>query len=263
MKRGRAARLLGLFLLLLLGGCRSVAPPQGGVVESPPASPRQEAGRIYLVIDDAGRSLEQVRRFLDIPVPMTIAVMPHRRFSEQTARLIAADPRKEAILHQPMAAYGNRTDPGAGAIYADTPPAAVPRILADNLATVPGAVGMNNHMGSQVTEQPELIRPVLLFCRTNGLFFLDSRTAYNSQVPAVARELGVHVEQRDVFLDIHHDREHILRRWREAVEKARRRGKVIVIGHAWSAETARVIAESLSELEREGIRFHLLSELYR
>jgi polysaccharide deacetylase 2 family uncharacterized protein YibQ len=104
---------------------------------------------------------------------------------------------------------------------------------------------------------------VLLDCRARGLFFLDSKTSYNSQVPSVAHLLGMHLEQRDVFLDIQHDRDSIRKMWGQAISKARKNGYVIVIGHAWSAETAATIRDSFQTLENQGYTFHLLSELYK
>jgi len=268
----------GLALLLAawsLAGCRTPKPLPG--TDGKPFAPRAEpekalserealpaerAGDLFLVIDDAGLSMAQARRFLDIPIPMTLAVMPHRKVSREVAEAVARDPLKEAILHQPMEAYRESADPGAGALFTNTPLGRVAGMLADNLSTVPGARGMNNHMGSLATEDVELMRVVLSFCQTNGLFFLDSRTAYNSRVPEVAEELGVHVEQRDVFLDIRHDRASIQRRWAQAIRTARKNGYAVVIGHAWSAETAAVVRDSVDALQKAGFRFRRLSELY-
>jgi len=215
------------------------------------------------VIDDGGLALSETQQFLDIPIPLTIAVLPHLKDTKSVCYAIARHADKEIILHQPMEAYKSTVDPGPGAIFNSTPPSEVSKILGRNLVSVRGAVGINNHMGSRVTENPELMRSVLLDCRSRGIFFLDSKTAYNSQVPSVAHLLGMQLEQRDVFLDIQHDRASIRKMWGQAVSKARKNGYVIVIGHAWSAETAATLRDSFQTLENQGYSFHLLSELYR
>ena len=125
-----------------------------------------------------------------------------------------------------------------------------------------GVVGMNNHMGSRVTENEVLMAEVLRCCKACGLFFLDSKTAYNSVVPRVAVREQMHLEQRDVFLDIQHDRASVRKAWGSTVAKARDQGYVIAIGHAWSAETAATLRDSFQTLENQGYTFHLLSELY-
>ena len=246
-----------LLFLLLLCGCRTSA-PRREVAAPPPVRQKQ----IFVVIDDGGLALSETRQFLDIPVPMTIAVLPHLKDTKPVCFAIARHADKELILHQPMEAYNLKANPGPGAIRNTTPRSEVSKILGRNLASVRGAVGINNHMGSRVTENPELMRAVLLDCRARGLFFLDSKTSYNSQVPSVAHLLGMHLEQRDVFLDIQHDRDSIRKMWGQAVSKARKNGYVIVIGHVWSAETATTIRDSFQTLENQGYTFHLLSELY-
>lgn len=244
---------VSLLSMIALCGCRSSGPVGAAV-------PRQK--QLFVVIDDAGLTLEQTQQYLDIPVPMTIAVMPYRKHTSEVCAAIARDRNKEIILHQPMEAFSREADPGAGAIYNNFDPARVPGILDRNLASVRGAVGMNNHEGSRVTENPVLMRAVLRYCKANDLLFLDSKTAYNSVVPRVALQVHMHVEQRDSFLDVEHDREYIRRMWCDAVAKAREKGYAIIIGHAWSAETAAAIRDSYVTLQNQGYTFHKLSELY-
>jgi len=248
--------LVILFPLVMLAGCRAPAPQ---VSQIPVVREKQ----LFIVIDDAGLSLEETEQYLAIPIPMTIAVLPHLKDTEQVCRAVGMDRNKEIILHQPMEAYDETENPGQGAILSSTDPSQVAAILDWNLSSVRGAVGMNNHMGSRITENMELMRAVLGYCRARGLLFLDSKTAYNSQVPRIAAEMHVHVEQRDSFMDIEHDREYIRRMWSQAVAKARENGYAIVIGHAWSDETAAAIRDSYQSLQAQGYTFHKLSELYR
>ena len=249
--------ILGLSFLMLCG-CRT--PTHQGYSSSSPSVVRQK--QIFLVIDDGGLALSETQQFLDIPVPMTIAVLPHLKDTQRVCAEIARHADKETILHQPMEAYKSKVDPGQGAIRNTTPPSEVSGILARNLASVRGAVGINNHMGSRVTENPELMWAVLVDCRARGLFFLDSKTSYNSQVPRVAVREQMHLEQRDIFLDIQHDRDSVRRAWGNTVSNAQENGYVIAIGHAWSKETAAAIRDSYQTLINQGYSFHKLSELY-
>ncbi len=221
-----------------------------------------QAKKIFLVIDDAGLALHETQQFLDIPIPMTIAVLPHQKQTKEVCIAIGRDKKKEIILHQPMEAYNTEKKTGPGAIMATTRPSKVRKILDQNMRSVRGAVGINNHMGSRVTENEELIREVLRFCQAHDLFFLDSKTAYNSKVPRVAKEQGMHVEERHVFLDINQNRDFIRMTWGDAVSKAKANGYVIVIGHIWSKESAAAIRDSYEGLLKQGYTFHKLSELY-
>jgi len=248
--------VLGLSFLMLCG-CR--APTHHDPAPRPSAVRRKQ---IFLVIDDAGLDVAETRQFLDIPVPMTIAVLPRLKMTGEVCAEIHRHADKELILHQPMEAYNRESDTGPGAIYNTARSGDVSKILASNLESVRGAVGVNNHMGSRVTENEALIAEVLQYCRAHGLYFLDSKTAYNSIVPRVAGREHIHLEARDVFLDIAHDRESVRQAWEGTVGKARENGYVIAIGHIWSKETAAAIRDSYQTLQNQGYTFRLLSELY-
>ena len=246
-----------LLLIVSLWGCRA---PTHHDHSLRPSAVRHK--QIFLVIDDAGLDLNEIRQFMEIPVPMTIAVLPHLKKTREVCVEIHRHADKELILHQPMEAYDATKKTGDGAIYDRTNPADVVKILDYNLASVRGAVGINNHMGSRVTENEVLMDAVLCYCRANGLYFLDSKTAYNSVVPKMAEHEHIHLEERDVFLDIQHDRESVRRAWGNTVAKARENGYVIAIGHIWSKETAAAIRDSYQTLQNQGYTFHVLSELY-
>ncbi|VGO20943.1 divergent polysaccharide deacetylase family protein [Pontiella sulfatireligans] len=253
-----------LFLLIAsLCGCRAPAPKHRHVQQPKPKREAVRQKQLFIVIDDAGLALSEVQHFLDIPVPMTIAVLPHQKQTREVCGALARDPKKETILHQPMEARDASKNPGIGAIYNTTPPAEVRVILDSSLASVQGAVGMNNHMGSRVTENPVLLDEILRYCKASDLLFLDSKTAYNSMVERVADHHGLHFEERDIFLDIQHDQEYVRRMWGKSVAHAREHGYAIVIGHAWCKETAAAINDSYETLRNQGYTFHKLSELYK
>jgi polysaccharide deacetylase 2 family uncharacterized protein YibQ len=256
--RGMVGNMRFVFLfILLLCSCRTMQHQRP--LQAVPVRQKQ----IFLVIDDAGLDVAETRQFLELPIPMTIAVLPHLKKTEEVCAEIHRHADKELILHQPMEAYNLESNTGPGAISNTTRPEDVAKILDRNLASVRGAVGMNNHMGSRVTENEVLMAEVLRYCRAHGLYFLDSKTSYNSLVPRVARREHVHLEERDVFLDVRHDRETVRRAWESTVAKARANGYVIAIGHIWSKETAAAISDSYQTLINQGYTFHTLSELYK
>ena len=54
----------------------------------------QREKQIFLVIDDAGLALGETQQFLDIPIPMTIAVLPHLKRTTEVCAAISRDPKK-------------------------------------------------------------------------------------------------------------------------------------------------------------------------
>ncbi len=82
------------------------------------------------------------------------------------------------LLHLPMEPHGYpHPDPGPGALLAGMPPEELRQVLLADLATVPGAAGANNHMGSRLSEDEGALAVILAVLRERGLFFLDSYTS--------------------------------------------------------------------------------------
>lgn len=201
-----------------------------------------EWGTLYLVLDDAGRSLDELRLFLDLPFRMTVAVLPLRDYSVESALEVGRS-GNEVLLHLPMEPLGN-ADPGAGAVRVAMLPSEIRKTLLANLESVPGAVGANNHMGSRATADAALMGEVLLTLREQGLFFLDSRTSAESVARTVASRLALPFAERHVFLDNVRERDAILESIGIALERVHKGESVVMIGHV----TAPVLAETLREI---------------
>lgn len=237
------------------------APPEAPPEVAPSAVPRLvEPGRLYLVIDDAGESLEQIAPFLKLEFPLTVAVLPHLRDSREVAEA-AAESGRELILHQPMEAE-NAADPGPGVIALANSREEIRAILDSNLSSLPPVVGVNNHMGSRVTRDAETMQAVLGELHGRGLFFLDSRTTHQTVAPRVAVEVGIPFMERDVFLDHDPQREAIEAALQQALTIADTQGHAVMIGHAMVSELAEVFEEIYPELVERGYRFEPLSRYF-
>ena len=101
----------------------------------------------------------------------------------------------------------------------------------DNLARVPHAIGVNNHMGSRFTEDRQAMHAFLEVIRSEGMFFVDSTTSAESIGMDEAREMGIRTARRNVFLDNVHTQEDICRQLKELISIARKKGWAIGIGH--------------------------------
>ena len=224
--------------------------PEAASVQSPP--------RIAIVIDDLGHSLGDGRRALRLPGPVACAILPHQLHSQA----LAAESRrqgKEVLLHLPMPG-ANGNDAGAGMIEPDMPPGELRAMVEYNLETVPHALGVNNHMGSELTRQPEPMRRVMQELARRRLFFLDSMTSPHSVAAREARAAGLPTLVRDVFLDNDRTPAAIEREFDRLLALARRRGTAIAIGHPYP-ETLAVLERRLPLLRAAGIELVPLSAL--
>ncbi|WP_296325983.1 divergent polysaccharide deacetylase family protein [Treponema sp. UBA3813] len=221
----------------------------------PPAS---NGATVVIIIDDAGRSVENTKRYASLPFPITIAVLPKLSQSRACADAIRAA-GKEVILHQPMQSMNLNLDPGPGKITADMSTYEIAQIVKQNLLELgPGVKGMNNHEGSLITSNVIKIGAVLEVCNEMGVYFLDSRTTAVTQAPQAALERDMHIfEKAGPYLDNDIDRAKMLERMRETLAYANRHGRAIVIGHV--DKSVKILPDLLSEMYPEmkaaGYRF--------
>lgn len=173
-----------------------------GAPPPPPASPFRP--RVGICIDDAGSvsptsPSSPIYTILRQPFPLTIAVMPQLAYTAATAEEVHSR-GFEVILHQPMAAI-SVADPGPGGIRDAMTLEEVRATVTANLDALPHGVGVNNHMGSLITQQADKMDEVLRVCRERGLYFLDSRTYTLSVAYDRAKRLGAPTAERDLFID--------------------------------------------------------------
>ena len=222
--------------------------------EEPPPLPR-----IALIIDDIGPTLSGARQFLQFGVPITFAILPRLAKSEKAAVEIH-DQGHKIMLHQPMEPMNGDLDPGPGALYVGDEASRIGNILAENIAQVPFAEGVNNHMGSRFTACGKELHEALSVVKEKGLFFVDSLTSSSSKAYKTARQLHMPAAYRNIFLDNHLDQAYILSQLRHLKKIALNYGHAIGIGHPFS-ETARAIGFFLEDLDDSGISLVHVSDL--
>lgn len=215
--------------------------------------------RIALIIDDWGYDWEAADAFLSFPEPLTIAVLPHLpRSVEQALRAQAAG--FEVIVHMPMEPLDPSLDMGPGGIAASMADEDIVAAVRAALAAVPGARGLNNHMGSRATADPRVMRAALQVLAEEGLFFVDSYTAASTVGFRVAHEMQLPYAVNQVFLDHVDDEEAIRRQIRRLMRLALEQGAAVGIGHV-RPRTFAALVDMLPEIRAAGIRLVPVSQL--
>jgi len=197
-----------------------------------------EGAELAVVVDDLGYSLERAERVLALPGPVTVALLP---FAPATPAIAgrARQSGHEIILHQPMEALpSSRVTPLPGMLTADMSAERFEKLMGAALDAVPGIVGVNNHTGSRLTQDPAAMRRLMGLLGGRGLLFLDSRTTAATVAYAMAREARIPAVQRDVFLDHEPHPPAIAAEFRRALTIARRQGHAVVIAHPYAASLA-------------------------
>jgi hypothetical protein len=209
------------------------------------------SARLAIIIDDVGYHRRNARAFLQLGVPLTFSVLPQVPHSVQLAEDIHRAGH-EIMLHQPMQPHSTVVDPGPGALYVQHTRTDMEAIIQQNLAELPFACGVNNHMGSLFTESRPRVSEMLDIFRQRSFFFVDSFTSSNSVAFRTARELNMVAAYRNVFIDNDLDADSIYRQLLKAKRRALRTGTAIAIGHP-RPETVRVLDGFLKDSQLSGI----------
>ena len=189
---------------------------------------------VAIVIDDMGYRQNTGKALLALDLPLSFAFLPFTPFSDELQQEAQAKGR-DILLHLPLEPMDAKAHPGQGALTTAMGPEAMKSIFQGDLQTVPNAIGVNNHMGSRFTADPQAMRSLMAMVQARGLFFLDSVTAANSVGYDLAHEMGVKTERRTVFLDNDQNPDKIRAQLDLLVKLAGEHGQAIGIGHPYPA----------------------------
>lgn len=214
--------------------------------------------KVTFVIDDIGYHLRDRDRLAALSDKVTYAILPllpYSRYFGNLSRTTGA----EIILHLPLDTMQDKV-PGRGLIVDTMTNEDILEMLARDLDSVPHHVGVNNHMGSRGTANREMMTVILKDLKRRGLFFLDSYTTLESVVPSVAREIGLPILARGVFLDNEDSKPAILAQLKQLRQVARDKGNAIAIGH-YRTKTLEVLETEIPAMEDEGFLIITLQEM--
>jgi polysaccharide deacetylase 2 family uncharacterized protein YibQ len=216
------------------------------------------APAIAIIVDDLGYGGEATELLLSLQEPLTVSVLPQLPGSEKAARR-ARDAGFEVMLHLPMEAEGDEpAEPGE--LRVGMSPDTIGSLIEQDLSTVPGAVGVNNHKGSKLTKCESEMLEIMSVIGGHNLYFVDSLTTSQSVALDSARRKGLSTVGNDVFLDNDEDSLTMEERLEELMRVAHRRGFAVGICHAKVA-TMEVLRETLPNMPARGYRLVRVSEL--
>lgn len=194
----------------------------------------------------------------EIPAPLTFAIIPETTFAEPLARQAYLS-GKEVMIHLPMENSLNRPMESLQ-LTAEHNQLEFELILDRAVAQVPYATGVNNHMGSTLTQMPQAMSWLMRSIRGHKLYFIDSRTTHKSVAREIARQENLQRASRDVFLDNDRSLYAVDQQFQKLLKVAERRKTAIAIGHPYPV-TMDYLALAVPQLEDRNIKVVSVSEL--
>jgi polysaccharide deacetylase 2 family uncharacterized protein YibQ len=235
-----------ILLAMLLGMVSNI------VLAGPPPT-------IAIIIDDMGHDRLEGERLARLEQPITLSFLPYRRHTVELAKL-SHSLNKEIMLHAPMA-NTQHFGLGPGGLSENMNQAQITRTLRRALQSVPHVQGVNNHMGSLLTQRLQPMDWVMTELDQYPLYFVDSRTIASSIAGDVARAHGIPSLTRDVFLDHEQTEEFVDRQFKLLIQRARQQGTAIAIGHPHKI-TVDYLEKHLPLLDEQGIAIATVSGIW-
>ncbi len=228
---------------------------------APPALPGT-AARLAIIIDDMGSSMAEARSLAAIKLPLTFSLIPGLR-SDREVCDFSIGQGIELMIHVPMQPkeWPSRRLEQNGLLVSMSAEEIEHR-MEGFIKKFPEAVGVNNHMGSEFSEQEGKMAAVVQTLKKHNLFFIDSVTSPRSCGFTVAQSGGVRTARRNVFLDNTQEPAYILGQLNQAVAYARAHGSAIAICHPHPVTIA-TLTTALPKLTGRGIRLVPVSSLVK
>ncbi|MCM8780085.1 MAG: divergent polysaccharide deacetylase family protein, partial [Candidatus Omnitrophica bacterium] len=148
-------------------------------------------GKIAIVLDDWGNSLNNFDMIKSVKQALTLAILPGLAYSKR----IAAEAKRngfEVILHLPMEPVSrDKAEIEKDTICTDMDDLKIKDVLSAQLNKVPYVKGVNNHMGSLATADSRLMRVIFEELKKRKLYFLDSYTSGASVCSRQAKDCKI------------------------------------------------------------------------
>lgn len=215
---------------------------------------------VVIVIDDMGISSKRTADINSLQYPLTSAFLTYgKNLEQQIQKSIQAG--HEIMLHTPMEPY-TKADIAPDVLTTKMSVEELKKNLKDMLIKFKSIKGINNHMGSKLTEDIDRMTAVMEVLKEQGVFFLDSKTSSKSRAEEAAAKVGIAYAHRHVFLDNNNDKTYILGQLAKVEKLARKNGYAIAIGHP-KTQTYAALKEWLPQLAEKEIKLMKLSEVVK
>jgi polysaccharide deacetylase 2 family uncharacterized protein YibQ len=242
--------------------------PSATLPSRPPTTPSRPADkpdmqrmpRVAIVIDDMGYRKDTGERLLHLDLNLTFSFLPDGPNSASQARE-ARKLGRDVLLHLPLEPNDPTWDLGPGGLYVSMTKKKLQTTFTKNLAVVPMAMGINNHMGSLFTENETAMRSLLEIIRSKDLFFIDSITSSKSVGYDLARSMGVKTARRHIFLDNVHENKKVTSQLMKLVAMAEKHNWAIGLAHPYPSTLAAL--REHADLFETRVRLVGISELVR
>ena len=215
---------------------------------------------IAVIIDDMGINHRRTADISSLNAPLTSSFLTYgTRLDKQVEKAVKAG--HEIMIHVPMEPK-SKINLTPDTLTTQMNEKDIKAELSKMLNKFKNVRGVNNHMGSEFTEDKQRMNYVMDVLKEHNMIFVDSKTSAKSVGRRVAKDKRVAYAHRHVFLDNENKVDYINKQLRAAERIARKNGYAVAIGHPKSA-TFKALKDWLPSLEEKNIKLVHMSEIVK
>ena len=187
-----------------------------------------EKPKLVIIIDDVS-TRSQLKLIQSTGLKITPSIFPPSQRSMTSHTL--AKGLKHYMIHLPMESGSAQFNSQTKTLLTTSSKKQIETRVKEIRKLFPTARYVNNHTGSVYTDNYHAMKRLYGALRSEGFVFVDSRTIASTKVPQITDEFGDVYIGRDIFIDNEHNIPYIHKQLQKAVNKAKKRGHAIAIGH--------------------------------
>ena len=184
--------------------------------------------KLVIILDDVSQQ-SQLNKIKATGLKLTPAIFPPSQRSKASHKL--AKGLDHYMIHLPMESGSAQFNSQSKTLITTFSQKQIEARVKEIRTLFPTARFVNNHTGSVYTDNYHAMKQLYRTLRAYDFVFVDSRTIGSTKVPQIAEEFGDAYVARDVFIDNEHNVPYIHTQLQKAVNKAKKRGYAIAIGH--------------------------------
>ncbi len=224
---------------------------------------KKKKPQLAIVVDDFGYFKgDLLDDFCKIKQPITFAILPDEANS-RTVMLKANETNHETIIHIPMEPMSYpKNNPGKNAIYVHLSKKEIIKRMEGYIKQLPLCIGANNHMGSLVTTDEDIMEIVLEVLKRQAMFFIDSRTTTSSVAFSTAQRMMIPSFENNLFLDSPDISDKTFNMKIEKLKKLSAKDKVLIVTHCTNKKKINYLKKFITKAEKLGFEIVPVSKFF-
>ena len=218
---------------------------------------RGKKPKLAIVIDDV-HNKKQLAMIQRLNMKITPSIFPPYDLAKESHLL--AKNLKHYMIHLPMESANKKFNTQSKTLMTSFSDEQIADRVMELRKLFPKGRYVNNHTGSVFTSHYTVMKKLYIALRLEGFVFVDSFTQATSKVEKIAHEYGDTYARRDSFIDNVQTVKYIQKQLKLAVQKAKKNGYAIVIGHPHKV-TMQALKYSKSILK--DVELVYIDEMYR